>query len=249
MSVPDQTHIKPLSTHLNPGQLLPTPLCLNQVHPQMYRRLSALRIGTLLSSQHHHILQPFDINLIRRALAAKEIRQHALGDRVLILHSTLPRRARKHHHRPQANGRLLALELLQHAKTLRIQVQLQHVEDFPAKGPRKRETVGTLFRAAAKDEKRGIVFFRKEFERRGVFKGVDGVLFGEFLGEGLAQGKEVGEGVLGDLRAGGAAEEEDGFGVLDGFWGALLEGPLGAGITRFSRGQSLILACPFPFSS
>lgn len=92
----------------------------------------------------------------------------------------------------------------------------------------------SLFRAAAKDEEGGIVLFRKEFERRGVFKGVDGVFFGEFLGEGLAEGKQVGEGVLGDLGAGGAAQEEDRFGVLDGLWGALLEGPLGAGVARFS---------------
>lgn len=66
---------------------------------------------------------------------------------------------------------------------------------------------------------------------------MDGVFLCEFLGEGLAQGKEVGEGVLGDLGAGGAAEEEDGLGVLDGFWGAFLEGPLGAGVARFSVGK------------
>lgn len=203
----------------------------------MYCWLCPLRIRTLLGRQHHHILQPLHINFIRRALAAKEIRQHALGDRILILHRTLPRRTRKHHHRPQSNSRLLALKLLQHAETLRIQVQLQHVEDFATKCPRKGEAVGSLLGAAAKDEEGGIVFLGKEFERRGVFKGVDGVFLCEFLGERLAQGKEVGKGVLGDLGAGGAAEEEDGFRVLDGFGGALLEGPLGAGVARFSKGQ------------
>jgi hypothetical protein len=63
---------------------------------------------------------------------------------------------------------------------------------------------------------------------------VDGVLLGEFLGEGLAHGEEVVHGILDDLGAVVAAEEEACLGVLDGFGLALLEGSLGASVTRFS---------------
>jgi hypothetical protein len=45
---------------------------------------------------------------------------------------------------------------------------------------------------------------------------------------------EVVEGVLGYLRAGGAAEEECCFGVLDGFWGFLVEGSFAARVAGFS---------------
>lgn len=45
---------------------------------------------------------------------------------------------------------------------------------------------------------------------------------------------QVSEGVLGYLRAGCAAEEKGGLGVLDGFGGPFVEGSFGARVARFS---------------
>lgn len=224
---------KRIATHFHARQLLSTPLRLDQVHPQLYRRLRAL-LGALLGRQHHHILQALDINLVRGALPTEEVRKHALCDRELILHGALPRGTGKDDHWPQANGGFLALELPQGAEALGLDAQLDHVQHLEAEGARKGQAVRALLGAAAKDEEGGVVLFGKELERRGVLEGVDGILLGELLGERLAQGEEVGEGILGDLRAGGAAEEEDGLWVLDGLWGALLEGALGAGVAGFS---------------
>lgn len=202
----------------------------------MNRRLRALLqpLGALIRRQHHHILQALDIDLVGGALAAEEIRKQALGDRVLVLHGALPRGAGKHDHGPQADGGLLALELLESAETVRVQAELQHVQDLEAEGARERQAVGSLLGAAAEDEEGGVVLLGEELERRGILEGVDGVLLGELLGERLAQGEEVGEGVLGYLRAGGAAEEEDRLWVFDGFGGALLQGAFGAGVAGFS---------------
>lgn len=48
---------------------------------------------------------------------------------------------------------------------------------------------------------------------------MDGILFREFFCQGDTQLIEVGEGILGNLGAGCAAEEECAFGVFDGFGG------------------------------
>lgn len=223
-------------TYFDARQLLPTPLRLDQVHAQMYRRLRALlhALGALLSRQHHDVLQTLDIDFVGGALATEEIGKQALGNGVLVLHGALPCGAGEDNHGPQADGRLLSLELLEGAEAFGVQAQLQHVQDLEAKSARKCQAVGALLGAAAEDEEGGIVLLGKELERRSIFKGVYGVLLGELLGEWLTQGKEVGKGILGDLRAGGAAKEEDGLWVLDGLWGALLEGAFGAGVTGFS---------------
>jgi hypothetical protein len=59
----------------------------------------------------------------------------------------------------------------------------------------------SLLLTASEDEERRIVLFREEFERRGVVEGMDGVLLGELFGERQAEGVQVIEGVLSDLRA------------------------------------------------
>lgn len=56
-----------------------------------------------------------------------------------------------------------------------------------------------LLLTASKDEEGGIVLLGEELERGGVFKRVDGVLLGEFLGERKTERIQVGEGVLGNL--------------------------------------------------
>lgn len=96
--------------------------------------------------------------------------------------------------------------------------------------------MGALLLCATKDEKTGVVLLREELDGCGILKRVDGVLLGEFLGEGLAHGEEVVHGILDDLGAVVAAEEETCFRVLDGLGLALLEGSLGASVTRFSEG-------------
>lgn len=93
--------------------------------------------------------------------------------------------------------------------------------------------MGSLLLAASEDEETGVVLLREELERAGVFKGVDRILLGELLGEREAEGVEVVEGILDYLRAGGSAEKETLFGVLDCFWFPLLEGSLRAGVARF----------------
>jgi hypothetical protein len=101
-------------------------------------------------------------------------------------------------------------------------------------GAHERDVVRSLVLRAAEAEKTGVVLLGEELEGGGIVEGMDGVLLAELLGEGNTEGVELVEGVLDDLRAGGAAEKEAGFGVLDGFGFALLESPLGAGIARFS---------------
>lgn len=101
-------------------------------------------------------------------------------------------------------------------------------------GAHEGESVRALLGRGAEDEQRGVVFLAEELERRGVLEGVDLVLLGELLGQRDPELVQVGDGVLGDLGAGGAAEEEGIFGVLDGFGGFLVERPLAAGISRFS---------------
>lgn len=64
--------------------------------------------------------------------------------------------------------------------------------------------------------------------------GLTVVLLGELFGERLAEGEEVGHGILDDLGACGTAEEEARLWVLDGLGGLLLEGALGASIPWFS---------------
>lgn len=63
---------------------------------------------------------------------------------------------------------------------------------------------------------------------------MDGILFGELFCEGDSELVEVCEGILDDLRAGCAAEEEGGFGVLDGLWGFFVEGTFAACIAGFA---------------
>ena len=91
-----------------------------------------------------------------------------------------------------------------------------------------------LLARAAEDEEAGVVLLGEELEGGRVLERVNGILLCELLGEGLAEGVELVEGVLDDLRAVRTAEEEACLGVLDGLWFALLERPLGAGIAGFS---------------
>jgi len=66
----------------------------------------------------------------------------------------------------------------------------------------------SLLRRRSEDEQRGVVLLGEELEGCGVFEWVDSVLLGEFFGERDSQLVEITEGILDDLRAAGAAEEE-----------------------------------------
>ena len=61
------------------------------------------------------------------------------------------------------------------------------------------------------------------------------VLLAEFLGQRLAQSIQIDQSVLGDLRAGGATQEEGLLGVFDGLGRTLVERTLGARITGFAE--------------
>lgn len=196
--------------------------------------------AALLGGGDDHVLQALDVDLVGAGapLAGEEVGEHGLGHGVLVGDGALEGGAGEDDHGPEAEGGLLALELVQPPVALGVEVELQHVEDLVAEGADDGQAVGPLLGAAAEDHQGGVVLLAEELERGSVLEGVDGVLLGELLGEGLAQREEVGEGVLRDLRAGGAAEEEAGLGVLLLLGGALLEGALGAGITGFSgRGE------------
>jgi len=84
------------------------------------------------------------------------------------------------------------------------------------------------------DQNRSVVLLGEEFERCGVFEWVDGILLSKFLSERDPQLVEVGEGVLNDLRAGCAAQEERGFGILCRLRSFFVLGSLAARIARFS---------------
>lgn len=217
---------------------MPAPLGLDEIHPQMHRGLNPVshRRALLLGGADNHVLQPLDVDLVGAGapLAGEEVRQQALGGGVLVVDGALPRGAGEDDHGPQAHGGLLALELVQAAVPLGVEVQLEHVVGLVAEGADEGEAVGPLLGGGAEDEEGGVVLLGEELEGGGVLEGVDGVLLGELLGQGLAQLVEVVEGVLGHLGAGGAAEEEDRLGVLDGLGGAFGEGALGAGIARFA---------------
>ena len=194
--------------------------------------------GAVLLGRHDDdILQALDIDLVGAGvpLAGEEVGQHGLGHGVLVGDGALEGGAGEDDHGPEPHGGLLALELVQPPVALGVQVQLQHVQRLVAEHAHQAQAVGPLLGAAAKDHQGGVILLAEELEGGGVLEGVDGVLLGELLGEGLAQGVQVGQGILGDLGAGGAPEEEAGLRVLLLLRRALLEGALGAGVTGFSR--------------
>lgn len=208
----------------------------------------------LLGRDGDHVLETLDVDLVG-ALAAEEIEEEALGEGVLVGHGAVERGAGKDNHGAQADGELAALELVDLAVRLLVEVELEHVERLVAEHADHGQGVGALLGAAAKDHERGVVLLGEELERRGVLEGVDRVLLGELLGERDAQLVQVGEGILHDLRARGAAQEEARLGVLDGLGGLLLEGALGAGVAGFSRRWRSVMRkyaigfCPLTFAS
>lgn len=193
--------------------------------------------AALLGGGDDDVLQALDVDLVGAGppLAGEEVGQHGLCHGVLVCDGALEGGAGEDDHGPEADGGLLAPELVQAPVGLGVEVELEHVENLVAEGADDGQAVGPLLGAAAEDHQGGVVLLAEELERGGILEGVDGVLLGELLGEGLAQGEEVGEGVLGHLGAGGAAQEEAGLGVLLLLGGSLLEGALGAGITGFSE--------------
>lgn len=218
---------------LDPGQTLAAALGADQVGPEADGGLGVPPARLLLGGHGDDVLQALDVDLVQR-LAPEEVEEEALGERVLVGDGALERRAGEQQHGPQPDGELLGPELRDGAEALGVKVQLQHVEDLGRKGADKGQRVRALLARAAKDEQAGVVLLREELERRRVLEGVDGVLLCELLGERLAHGVQLRQGVLHYLRAGGAAEEEARLGVLNGLGLALLERPLGPGIARLA---------------
>jgi hypothetical protein len=64
---------------------------------------------------------------------------------------------------------------------------------------------------------------------------MDFVFLGKFFGEGEVQLVEVLQSILRYLRAGGAAQEEGCFRVLEGFGSPFVEGSFAACVARFSE--------------
>lgn len=231
-----EVHAGPHLLHLDAGELLPAALGLDEVDAEVDRGLHVAVAGVLVGGDGDDVLQALDVDLVG-GLALEEIQEHALCKRVLVGDGALKGGAGEEDHGPQADGAFLGLELGHGAEALGVEAELEHVEDLVAERADERQVVRALLLAAAEDEEAGVVLLGEELERGGVLERVDGVLLGELLGEGLAEGVELVEGVLDDLGAAGAAEEEACLGVLDSLGFALLERPLGAGITGFSRSE------------
>jgi hypothetical protein len=102
------------------------------------------------------------------------------------------------------------------------------------KRPHQGDRVRAFLGRRAEHQDRGIVLLAEELERRGVLEGVDLVLLGELLGQRDPELVEIGDGVLRDLRAGAATQEEGGLGILNGFRSFLVERSFGARVARFS---------------
>ena len=99
-----------------------------------------------------------------------------------------------------------------------------------------------LLGGGTEDDEGGIVLLGEELDGGGIIEWVDLVLLGELLGEWSAKGVEVGEGVLGLLGAGSAAEEKRLLWVLDWLWSLLVEGTLGARVSWFSSRRIRIVS-------
>lgn len=207
---------------LDAGQLLAASSCLDGVDAQVDRGLELVAAGVLLGADGHDVLEAFHVDLVRR-LALEEVQEHALGESVLVGDGALENSSGEENHGLQTNGKLLGLELRNRSEALRVKSQLQHIQNLEAESSHKRQGVGALLLAASKDHQAGVVLLGEELEGRGIREGVDGVLLGELLGERLTHLVEVVQGILDNLRAGCAAEEEARLGVLDRFGLTLLE--------------------------
>ncbi len=98
----------------------------------------------------------------------------------------------------------------------------------------ERDGIWPFLTVAPKHDKASVVLLGEEFERGGVFEGVDVVFLGEADGERSFKGVEVLEKELAELAASGAAEEEGDFGVFRRLWCADGKGAGGACVARFS---------------
>lgn len=240
-----EVHPRPHLLDLDAREPLAGPLRADEVHAQAQDRRGAgivagrsvAAAALVVGRDDDDVLQALDVDLVcagRGGVAAEEVGQHALGQGELVGDGGLEGGAGEDEHGPQADGELLGLELAYAAEGLAVEVELEHVEHLVAEGAGEGDCVGALLGGGAEDEDGGVVLLREELERGGVLEGVDGVLLRELLGEGLAEGVELREGILGDLGAGGAAEEEGDFGVFGGFGLFLLQGALGAGVAGFA---------------
>ncbi len=91
-----------------------------------------------------------------------------------------------------------------------------------------------LLAVASKHNEADVVLLGEEFERGGVFEGVDVIFLGEADGKRAFEGVEVLKEELAELATSGAAEEEGDFGVFGGLRCADGKGTSGACVSRFS---------------
>lgn len=210
---------------LDSGELLSASSCLDGVDSQVDRGLDLFTAGLLLCADGHDVLKSFHVNLVC-GLAFEEVQEHALGESVLVGDGALESSSGEKKHGLQTNGKLLGLELRNRSEALRVKSQLQHIQNLETKSSHKRQGVRALLLAASKDHQAGVVLLGEELEGSGISEGVDGVLLSELLGERLTHLVEVVQGILDNLRAGCAAEEEAGLGILDRFGLTLLESSL-----------------------
>jgi hypothetical protein len=180
----DSAHSKVhAGTHLldlDSRHLLAAALGGDEVDSEVDDGLVVLADG-LLGGDGDHVLQTLDVNLVG-ALALEEVEEEALGLGVLVGDGAVKGGSGKDNHGAQADGELAALELVNLAVALGVEVELEHVEGLVAKEADHGQGVRALLGAAAKDHEGGVVLLGEELERGGVLEGVDGVLLGELLG-------------------------------------------------------------------
>lgn len=163
----------------------------------MYRWLR-LAFHLILGAEVDHELQTLNIDALR-LLATEEIREVALCLGIRIGNRALERCAGKADHWPQSDRRLLILELAKLTERLRVDGQLEHVEDLPLEEAHEGQAVGALLAVVAEDHERGVVLLAEELERIGILEGVDIVLLVELDRKRLLQRLQIGQGPLRDL--------------------------------------------------
>ena len=203
---------RPHLLDLDARQLLAAALRLEQVEAQLDLRVGA-GVGGLLGADADQVLQAFDVDFLR-VLPAEEVDEQALGECVLGLVGVFKDGAVEGDEGLEADAGLLVLELLQCAERVRVDVQLEHVEQLVVECADEGQAVGALLGVQREHEEGGVVLEGEELERRGIVEGVDVVLLGEALDEGSLEGCEVGSNELEDLGRLLAAHEEGRLGVL-----------------------------------
>lgn len=147
---------------LNLGQAAASLLCLDQVAAHANHGLHVL-VLLLFHREVHNVLQTLHIELLNiRAL--EQIQEDRFRQCVSVLGGALESTAREGNERLETHARLLVLELRQCAHSLRLNHQLQHIQDLPVKHADNGHAVRALLAVAAEHHHGSVVLLAEEFQ-------------------------------------------------------------------------------------